>query len=249
MTLKILIFLFFSFKVLAHTVLIDPGHGGEELGATVTIPFEKTKTTLQEKDLALTLGKKIKKILSKDHSTYLTRSIDRTLSLQDRADVADKIKADLFVSLHFNSNPSGKYEGFEVYYLNNHKDQAVKKVEGVENEGLKGEALVVNQILIDLIIDKTSTDSKRLAFNIHKQIRRTVKNHYKLRDRGVKPGLFYVLALSKRPAALVEVGFLSNMAEAQKIKDDKFLDDYAVAISEGIKNYLKTVKKKKLPLF
>lgn len=244
-----LLFLFISTQAFSHTVLIDPGHGGEEFGATIVVPYKKVKQKIKEKDLALKLGKKIQKKLSQKHSTYLTRSIDRTLSLQMRADIADKIKADIFVSLHLNSNPRKKYEGFEVYYLNNHKDQAVKKVESVENIGLTGEDLIVNQILIDLVIDKSSADSKKMAIEIHKQISRKIKRKYRMKDRGVKPGLFYVLALSKRPSVLIEVGFLSNPAEAKKMNTDRFLESYANAISMGIDNYLKTLKKKKLPLF
>lgn len=233
----------------AHTVLIDPGHGGDELGATIDIPYKKSKMHLKEKDLALKLGKKIRKILSKSHSTYLTRSIDRNLTLQERADIADKIKADLFISLHFNSNPVKKYRGFEVYYLDNHQDQAVKKVESVENSGLTGEELIVNQILIDLVIDKTSADSKKLSSSIHNEIKKKIKKKYKMRDRGVKPGLFYVLALSKRPSALVEVGFLSNPFEAEKMSKEDFLNDYAKAIANGINLYLKKLTPKPLPLF
>lgn len=247
--MKYILILFFVSASYGHTVLIDPGHGGSELGATIEIPYKASKMLIKEKDLALKIGKKIKKLLSKSHSVYLTRSIDRDLTLQERADIADKIKADLFISLHFNSNPIKKYRGFEVYYLDNHQDQAVKKVESVENAGLSGEDLIVNQILIDLVIDKTSADSKKLATQIHKAISKNIQKSYRMRNRGVKPGLFYVLALSKRPSALIEVGFLSNPDEAKKMNSEKFLNDYALAISNGINQYLKSVAPKPLPLF
>lgn len=237
--MKLLAFLFLFTFSLAHgtVVLIDPGHGGEEHGAMAKLQGK----TIHEKDLSLRLSTKIKEILSKKTSTFLTRSLDRTVSLQERADLADLVKADLFLSIHFNSAPSNKFHGFELYYLDNKSNAATQKVEKHENATLKGEELIVNQILVDLVIQQTVSHSKKLSSDVHSKVRPVLKR-YKIVDRGIKPGLFYVLALSKRPGLLIEVGFMSNEEELKKMNNEKFLDDMAEAIAEGVFQYIKSKK-------
>lgn len=254
--MKLFIFLLSFFLVQSSwsfVVLIDPGHGGEELGAIKKVKKKikgKIKTVnIYEKNLCLKLAKLVKKNLDPYYTTYLTRSIDRTVGLGERAQLAEDVKADLFVSIHFNSSEYTKSEGFETYYLDNHADVAVKKVENIENKFLKGAEKIVNQILIDLVISKTVTESKKLANNVHKNIKSNIENKFKMKDRGVKPGLFYVLALSKRPGILIEVGFVSNDKEIWKIQKASFLEGYAKAIAKGIKDHLKGKKDKDLPFF
>ena len=104
----------FSSYSFAKVVLIDPGHGGEEIGAVGFLDSKK-KNKIYEKDLSLRLAKKIRDELSKSTSAYLTRSLDRTVTLQERADLADLIKADLLLSIHFNSSTNSKSHGFELY--------------------------------------------------------------------------------------------------------------------------------------
>lgn len=234
----IVFFLFiFQVKAFATVVLVDPGHGGEELGAVSKLSGKK----IYEKDLALRLSAKVKEILSKKTSTFLTRSLDRTVSLQERADLADLVKADLFLSIHFNSSPNPKSHGFELYYLDNKSNAATQKVEKHENASLKGEELIVNQILVDLVIGQTVSHSRQLASDVHSHLRPILKKH-RIDDRGVKPGLFYVLALSKRPGLLIEVGFMSNGAELAKVSSEKFLDDMAQGISDGVFQYIQNKK-------
>jgi N-acetylmuramoyl-L-alanine amidase len=237
--------LFFSLFIIftvnfvdAKVVLIDPGHGGEEIGA---VGYLDGKRKIFEKDLSLRLSLKIREYLSKHTSTYLTRSLDRAVSLQERADLADLIKADLFLSIHFNSSTNVRSHGFELYYLDNNSNVATQKVERAENLNLKGEELIVNQILVDLVVQQTVTHSRKLASLVHQSVRPVVKSH-QVADRGVKPGLFYVLALSKRPGLLVEVGFVSNQKELKKLNQEKFLDDMARAISNGVLEFIKTSK-------
>jgi N-acetylmuramoyl-L-alanine amidase len=218
----------------ATTILIDPGHGGDELGATRIHTIAGKKMKINEKDLSLIYAKEIHKELSRFFSVYLTRSIDRTVSLQERADMADKVKADFVISVHFNAHERGEAEGFETYYLDNHKDAAVKKMENVENKGLKGEDLVVNQILIDLVIKNTVASSKVLAEKIHGRIGANISKKYKFKDRKVQAGLFYLLALAKRPGVLLEVGFISNAKEVEKLLSEKFRIEYAKSVAQAM---------------
>lgn len=232
------LFLLFSFSSFAKVVLIDPGHGGEEIGA---VGYLKNKKKVLEKDLSLRLSVKIKEELSKYTSTYLTRSMDRLVGLQERADLADLVKADLFLSVHFNSSTNARSHGFELYYLDNNSNVANQKVERAENLNLQGEELIVNQILVDLVVQQTVTHSKELAAAVHSKVRPVIRK-YKIDDRGVKPGLFYVLALSKRPGLLIEAGFVSNPDELQKINQDKYLDELAKGISAGVLEFIKSQK-------
>lgn len=235
------LFLFFiSLDSTAKVVLIDPGHGGEEIGAIGYLDPKKPGK-IYEKDLSLRLATKIKNYISESTTAYLTRSLDRAVSLQERADLADLVKADLFLSIHFNSSTNKQSHGFEIYYLDNNSNVAANKVERAENLNLKGEELIVNQILVDLVVQQTVVHSKQLAALVHKSTLPVVKN-YKITDRGVKPGLFYVLALSKRPGLLIEAGFISNPSELKKINQEKYLDDLARAISNGVLAFIRQQK-------
>ena len=231
---------FLSQVVSAKVVLIDPGHGGEESGAVGHLDAKRTRRVF-EKDLSLRLSKKIKEELSKSTTAYLTRSVDRAVSLQERADLADIVKADLFLSIHFNSSTNAKSHGFELYYLDNNSNVAANKVERSENLNLKGEELIVNQILVDLVVQQTVHHSKELARLVHEKVKPAIKLS-KIDDRGIKPGLFYVLALSKRPGLLVEVGFVSNPDELHKVNEEKFMNNLAKAISAGVMTFINQQK-------
>ena len=240
MYLVLVLSIFFSLPSFSKVVLIDPGHGGEESGAVGHLDSKKSRKIF-EKDLALRLSKKIKDNLSKKTSAYLTRSLDRAVTLQERADLADLVKADLFLSIHFNSSTNAKSHGFELYYLDNNSNVATSKVERAENLNLQGEELIVNQILVDLVVQQTVKYSKQLAQLVNEKVSPIVKKH-KITNRGIKPGLFYVLALSKRPGLLGEVGFMSNQNELKKVNEEKFLDDMARGISDGVLAYIEQQK-------
>ncbi len=227
------------------TILIDPGHGGDEDGATAITQGQDPPVLLKEKDIALSIAKKIhEKLQDKGYSVFLTRSVDRTVSLPERAAIAEKTKADLFISVHINSSAEVGAVGFETYYLDNHDDVAIKKVEKTENIQSQGDNIVVQQILVDLVVEQTVSTSKPLALSIHSEIKSAVGKKYNLPSRGVKPGLFFVLALSKRPGVLLEVGFISTLKERIRMMNPKFQDDYARAVVIGIEKFLQTRRKK-----
>lgn len=230
-----------------QVILIDPGHGGEDCGAQT---FVQKKLKLCEKEISLKLSKLIKSELSKDFKVYLTRSFDRDLSLEQRAEQADKIKADLFISVHANASPYKSSNGYETYYLDNHNNKAVKKVESIENRDAKGEELIVNEILADLVIKKTAPQSRKLGQYIHENISESLKKKFKkTRDRGAKPAIFYVLALSKRPSVLLEAGFISNKNDRDRLLSESYQKDYAKGVANGIRQYMKKNFSDDPPLF
>ena len=94
---------------------------------------------------------------------------------------------------------------------------------------------------LDLVVQQTVAHSRQLASAVHQSVRPIVKMH-KLADRGIKPGLFYVLALSKRPGLLIEAGFVSNQNELTRINKEKYLEELAKAISDGVLAFIKNQK-------
>lgn len=235
----------FAFRAEALTILIDPGHGGEEDGAVAVSQGEVPARQIKEKDIALSISQKIHEHLrKKNYSVYLTRSLDRTVTLPERAAIAEKTKADLFISVHINSSPESGAVGFETYYLDNHDDVAMKKIEKTENVQASGDEVVVQQILVDLVVQQTVSTSKPLAESIHSQLKGSVGKKYGIKSRGIKPGLFFVLALSKRPGVLLEVGFISTFKERVRMMNPKFQDEYARAVVAGIENYIKRQRKR-----
>jgi len=242
--------LFFTFSIQAAVILVDPGHGGDDKGAQ-SVLWEKVGNkrigkVVYEKDVALIMAKKIKNRLQKKYTTYLTRGLDRTVSLMERADLAEKIKADLFISVHLNSSESKSSYGFETYYLDNHQDVAVKKVEHVENQNSKMEDPIVQKILIDLAVERTVEKSKKLSNSIHQKMKSILSTKFHLHDRGNRPGLFFVLALSKRPGILIEAGFLSNPNELKKLTSNSFQENLAKAVADGVDLYFVQKKKRSL---
>ena len=249
--MKILILVLFvinliSISVSAKIIIIDPGHGGMENGAIGgEIVINKIRKKILEKDISFLMAKKIKEKLSKKHQVYLTRSFDKTLSLEERASLAQKIGADLFISIHANASESKNSHGFETYYLDNNDNEAVKKVVRLENndhthhiEANYSENPMIHQMLSELVVGQTVPLSKKLGKTIHQTIKEKIEVTHKMKDRGLKPGLFFVLAMSKVPGVLLEMGFISNKNEARKIHEKRFIEDYSDAVSDGVDRFL-----------
>ncbi len=245
----IIIYIFLSSApTYAKKVLIDPGHGGLDCGAKAKIWQNRKLVVICEKEIALEISKRIKHYIEKysDYSAYLTRVVDKTLSLDKRSKLADYVKADIFISVHLNGAHDPNPTGFETFYLDNHNDKAVRKIEKVENKHVNGEEAIVNKILADLVIERVAPTSKKLGNFVHKEISKSLKRKFKMKDRGLKPGLFYVLALSKRPSILLEAAFLTNANEAKRAKTEVFQESYAKSVAKGVINYLNSMKEPSL---
>ncbi len=235
-----LLFFLLSYAQVAMSlsVLLDPGHGGEDKGAVAKITLRGKHKIIYEKDLTLAITKRVFKILRKNYSVYLTRSIDRTIPLIQRASLAEKMQADLLVSIHINSSKKRAANGMEMYYLDNHQDKAVARIEELENFSDKTQKRdPIQHILTDLIIERTVETSKELGRYVHREIAKVGKR-FKMKDRGIKPGMFYVLLLANRPGLLIEVGFMSNPIELKKLLSPTFQQQYAQAIARGISRYI-----------
>jgi N-acetylmuramoyl-L-alanine amidase len=246
MNIRIILFftLFSISNTFSATILIDPGHGGEENGAISSVDGSK------EKDLAMELALLIRNQLLSGHHVYLSRTSDQTLKLEQRAGTAQRIGADIFISVHMNSSESKHSHGFETYYLSNDLDEATKKVVRVENgehsHPMKGVGEVdsmTGEILAEIVVSENIPESKKLGELVHSRLKKSLPNKYKIKDRGLKPGLFYVLAMTKVPGILLEAGFLSSQKDLELMKNREYLNDYAKNVAEGVNHYFSSIKK------
>lgn len=237
--MKLIYFLFFIFssEVFSQVLLIDPGHGGLDTGATATILKNSQKQLIYEKDLALTLALKLKEKLKNNYQVYLTRSFDRGVGLDQRAQMAEKVQADLIISLHMNAEAFHQARGMEIYYLDNHDDMAVKKIETVENKTTLSQDKSWQKVLNDILVQGNIKKSQKWAMKFEKILKEELFIPFRFPNRGVKAGMFYVLALSKRPGLLIEVGFISHPQDLKQISNETFQEAFTRSVERSLKAY------------
>lgn len=213
-----------------RTVVIDPGHGGGDPG------MENQALRLQEKSLALDTSLRLKQELERQgYKVVLTRRDDRQLArtkkadLQKRGELTLATKADLFISVHFNSVESGadRVTGVEVYSLTPQYQYSHSDPEREDST-----AAIAN------LGNRNDHWNALLAYNIHREL----LDGLKASDRGLKRGRLAVLRFASCPAVLVESGFLSNDAEARKIATPAYRQKIAESIAEGVRVYANIVE-------
>jgi len=217
-------------------IVIDPGHGGKDPGA---IGRYGTK----EKTINLQIAKKLKKILEEDlgAKVILTRNRDVFVPLKERSRLANKVGADLFLSLHCNYERKRRTRGVETYFLSVARTKWERAVENLENGALRYETEcetepidVVRYVISDMAQAQFLKESQTLAMYVQEQLTRTLKQ----RNRGVKQAGFYVLVGTYMPAILVEMGFISHPREEKKLKNSNFQWKIARGIASGVKQFL-----------
>ncbi|MEW6556457.1 MAG: N-acetylmuramoyl-L-alanine amidase [Elusimicrobiota bacterium] len=225
-----------------NRIVVDAGHGGEDAGA---IGPKGTK----EKDINLSVALKLAKVLEDDgYAVYLTRHDDTFIPLADRAKFANKVLADLFVSIHCNASISEETRGFEIYFLSeNATDRAAEAVANMENsvvvleKGLsKDNKKDIEKLLLSMAVNEFMNESSAVCGFINQQV---CKNFSNIESRGVKQANFFVLRGATMPAVLVELAFLSHSKEEKLLKQKKFQKRIVEAIYNGIKKYEKQITK------
>ncbi|PLX94026.1 MAG: N-acetylmuramoyl-L-alanine amidase [Desulfuromonas sp.] len=219
-------------------IVVDAGHGGKDPGAVGPSGVREKDVVLQ---MALMLAKKLEKEFKCE--VILTRDGDVFLPLEERTAIANKVGADLFISVHANANNSSKAYGIETYYLNFSKNDKAAAVAARENNTSLQQVSALERILFDLMAHAKINESSRLASEIQKSLVVDLSKHYrKVRDLGVRQGPFYVLLGATMPSVLVEVAFISNREEEKRLKDRKYQDKATQAIVRGVRNYAKALK-------
>lgn len=219
-----------------HIIVIDPGHGGKDPGC---IGRGGTK----EKTVVLSVAKKLKKSLdAAGYKTFLTRSSDSFLKLADRAEFAEKKKADLFISLHANANPSRNVKGFSVYTLSEKaSDEEAQKLAESENAADKIDVSGFEQFSKDIRVALSSLQqhavaelSEEYANSCARSLNRASIEQQK--GPAVRHAPFAVLR-STVPGALIELGHLSNKTEENLLKSDSHQNKLVAAIVKSINSY------------
>jgi len=224
-------------------VVIDAGHGGKDPGAI-------GPTGLREKDVVLKISKKVASRLKKDLGcqVILTREKDRFLPLTQRTAIANAKKADLFVSIHANATPSRRANGVETYFLNFALDKKAMRVAARENATSTKRIGDLKNILNDIMKNTKVDESSRLAGYVQREIVKNLRKKYSnVKNKGVKQAPFFVLIGARMPSVLVEVSFISNRKEEERLKSDRYLDRVAEGIVDGIKSYISDTKLVWLP--
>lgn len=211
-----------------RTIVLDPGHGGEESGA-------RGPAGTAEKDVALSLARRLKAAIESRLGirVLLTREGDDTVPLDDRAALANNNKADLFVSLHANASVRRDVSGAEIFYLSADEsgDEARRAASARQSlPALGGGTRDIDMILWEMAQVRYLSDSASLAGAIEEQFRGRVR----LNTHPVQQAPFRVLAGANMPAVLVEVGFLSNADEEQQLVSDAYQNTVVQALLDGI---------------
>jgi len=173
----------------------------------------------------------------------MTRSSDVFIPLEERTAIANKVGADLFVSVHANAAPNRTAAGIETYYLNLAKTDKVAQLAAKENGTSLEKVSVLQAILFDLMANYKLNDSAHLADEVQKALHKKIRTvHNDVKNLGVKQGPFYVLVGASMPSILVETAFLSNATEESRLKDPAYQSSAAEGIYEGVRNYISSLK-------
>lgn len=221
-------------------VVIDPGHGG-------TDPGTMGKNS-KEKDVALKISLKFGAYIEKnmpDVKVVYTRKDDRYLSLEDRAELANKLKADLFICVHANALPGSPAYGTETYVMGLKKDKGNFEIAKRENsvilmdENYKEKyegfdpASPESYILFSLSQSIYQESSLLFAAKVEEQFKRKTGRY----SRGVKQAGFWVLWRTAMPSVLIETGFLTNAKEESYLLSSEGQESIAFGIYHAFKEY------------
>ncbi len=238
-------------KTKINCVVIDAGHGGKDPGAMGSKYFEKDIVL----DIALKLGKYIKENLS-DVKVIYTRESDVFIPLHERAEIANKNQADVFISIHCNSNPSKNPFGTETYAMGLTKAADNLEVAKRENSVILIEENINNKyqgfdnspesyIMLSLMQNTYRDQSITLASYIQNEFKEKANRT----DRGVKQAGFLVLWQTAMPSVLVESGFLSNTEEEKFLSSSKGQDYIASSIFRAFRDYKNMIEHKSIFIY
>jgi N-acetylmuramoyl-L-alanine amidase len=224
------------------TIVIDPGHGGRDPGAI-------GPSGVKEKDVVLDIGLRLRQMIEEELGlrAVMTRSSDVFLPLEERAAIANRQKADFFISLHVNAEPRSRAVGPETYFLSREpsdrgarasaiRENTVLNLEGIglgEQESLKG-------ILWDMAQTFYVKESSELAELLLIELRQMLKAS----DRGIKSAPFFVLIGAAMPSVLVEAAFISNPQEERRLRTAVYRQQVAEALLAGVEKFKSRYEKR-----
>ena len=222
-------------------VVLDAGHGGKDPGAI----GKKSK----EKDITLKIVTKVGHYLTentKNVKVIYTRTTDVFVPLEERADIANKNKADLFVSVHVNATSNKSVHGAQTYVMGLHKSEDNLKLAVKENSAIlyednyteKYQGYDPNSPETYIIMSLFQSAYRDMSLDLAEKIQNQFKDRAGRRDMGVKQAGFLVLWQTTMPSVLIEVGFITNKSEEAYLNTEYGQDIIASAIYRAIRDYL-----------
>lgn len=227
--------------------MIDAGHGGKDPGAI--------HGGLREKDVTLAVALKLGALIKEAHpeiKVYYTRMTDNFIELNERSNIANRNKADLFISIHVNHSSNHSAHGSETYVMGTHKNEGNLEVAKRENASILLEDDYQNEyegfdpnspeghIIFSFYQNAFLEQSILLASEIEKELGKRKKVN---RSRGVKQAGFLVLWKTAMPSVLVETGFMTNTEERNYLKGTAGKEELAESIFRAFKSYKADVEK------
>ncbi len=212
------------------TIVLDPGHGGYDVGAL-------GRNGLREKTVVLDVALRLRDLLERDgFHVVMTRSDDHFISLSRRSEIANREGEGLFISIHANASRRRSASGFEVYRLADNADDYARSMNAVDSGSLPpgiGDSVSpkTQAIVWDLLYTEHRAGSTELAGSVCWALK---SNHIPSQNRGVKSARFAVLKGSRMPAVLIEVGFVTHPAEAARLRTAGYRQQLAEGIRKGI---------------
>ncbi|MEA2047857.1 MAG: N-acetylmuramoyl-L-alanine amidase [Campylobacterota bacterium] len=226
-----------------YVVVIDAGHGGKDSGALYA--------GKKEKDLVLQITKKLyNELKDEGYSVYFTRGSDRFLTLGQRTKMADRKDAKVFISIHANAisdkSRFDEVEGVETYFLQKTRDERSQRIAARENASvLQGTDKLSQNVIVDAVLNGPKIiESHKLAIDVQRNMMKNLNDEYKdVKNGGVRPGPFYILVGASRPSILIEVGYLTNPKERQRLFTSDYQDEIVDGIVVGVNQYLYNKKR------
>lgn len=221
-------------------IVLDPGHGGNDAGASFKEKKDQTAQVYNEKTMTLLIARDLaRELIIRGYQVLLTRNEDLDVSLTNRTALANKVKANIFISIHLNSTPdSGHAQGIETYILNHATDASSRRLADLENSVLKdsqanegAKSSNISLIMKDMILDANLVPSKALACAVQNRIKTGSS-----KSRGVRQALFYVLLGTDMPSILIEAGFMNSKTDRDLVLNPaarlKIVNNIASAIDD-----------------
>ncbi|HFC53493.1 MAG TPA: N-acetylmuramoyl-L-alanine amidase [Gammaproteobacteria bacterium] len=221
-----------------RTIVIDPGHGGDDPGAIGA-------NGLKEKDISLEIARLLyERLLGEEGiNVVLTRDSDITLSLKQRVEYAVQQGADLLISIHLNTIPNDPMTIVETYYFGTPRDYQSLKVASLENHHSEYAVGEFDQLVAQLGDALKQQESRKLASHIQRSVYRTLRRGNRhIIDAGIKSAPFVVLLGSGIPSVLAEVTCISNTAEEARLATPEYRDTIAGALEKGVLSYLNQLR-------
>ncbi|MDH4099839.1 MAG: N-acetylmuramoyl-L-alanine amidase [Nitrospirota bacterium] len=223
-----------------HRIVIDAGHGGNDPGAV-------GPTGLREKDVVLDIAVRLAKLVKAEitDDVILTRKDDTFIPLEERTAIANKQKADLFISVHANASRNKRTKGIETYLLNLTADKDAIEVAARENQASMKSMSDLGGVLKEIMKTAKKDESLHLAHHVQKNLVEDLSaKQGGIQNLGVKEAPFWVLIGAQMPSILTEVGFISNEDEEERLGNPEYRQEIAQAIFNGVKRYVSSVSPK-----